>query len=378
MTNGTMQRRDRKDPQHKPAMHRAIRPGGRFATGIGTITVQAAMSATYMGRMAKDNPVLDFLQHDIQEQIDGATETSTYRVFKLNGSNDVYMYEDRATGKKLIGKFFLTATKNDAAKAVSHLTREVNSLCEMRDSGLTASPHQVVKPLGVKHSLNELLVTECFEGRLLSEVILDAIQSGDHAELYAKLTALAYFLSEFHKRTATGLGVDFNQDCDYLDIVIGRLLAISALAADQAAELYVFRDRWRKQPRMWQDQQVIVHGDATPENFMFGPGLEVMTFDLERSKRADRVFDIGRIAGELKHFFMRASGNKDAAEPFIGHFLWEYACHFPDRDGAFASITGRTPFYMGITLLRIARNSWVEPGHREQLLSEAKACLRSR
>ena len=122
----------------------------------------------------------------------------------------------------------------------------------------------------------------------------------------------------------------------------------------------------------------MVHGDATPENFMFGSGLEVMTFDLERSKRADRVFDIGRIAGELKHFFMWKSANKDAAEPFIGHFLWEYACHFPDRDGAFAAITGRTPFYMGITLLRIARNSWVEPGHREQLLSEAKACLRSR
>ena len=377
MTNGIKERRDRKDLDHKPAIHRAIRPGGRVETGIESIAVETDMSATYVGRMAEDDPVLGFLQHDIQEQIDGATENSTYRVFKLNGSNDVYMYEDRLTGKKLIGKFFLTATKNDAAKADSHLTREFDSLCEMRDSGLTGSPHHVVKPLGLSHSLNELLVTECFEGKLLSQVILDAIQSGDPGELYAKLTALAYFLSEFHNRTATGLGVDFNQDCDYLDIVIGRLLAISALAADEAAELYVFRDRWRNQPRMWQDQQVIVHGDATPENFMFGPGLEVMTFDLERSKRADRVFDIGRIAGELKHFFMRASGNKDAAEPFIGHFLWEYACHFPDRDGAFASITGRMPFYMGITLLRIARNSWVEAGHRDQLLSEAKASLRN-
>ena len=98
---------------------------------------------------------------------------------------------------------------------------------------------------------------------------------------------------------------------------------------------------------MWEDQKVIVHGDATPENFMFGNGLSVIAFDLERTKRADRVFDTGRIAGELKHFFMRATGNKDAAEPFIGHFLWEYACHFPNRASAFQSITGRTPFYMG-------------------------------
>jgi aminoglycoside phosphotransferase (APT) family kinase protein len=126
---------------------------------------------------------------------------------------------------------------------------------------------------------------------------------------------------------------------------------------------------------MWQDQQVFVHGDATPDNFMFGRGLEVMTFDLERSKRADRVFDTGRIAGELKHFFMRATGDANAADPFIGHFLWEYACHFPDRDSAFASISGRNPFHVGITLLRIARNTWVDAEHRERLLDEAKACL---
>jgi hypothetical protein len=247
----------------------------------------------------------------------------------------------------------------------------------MRDTGLTGSPHNVVKPLGFNHALNALLITECFEGKLLSEVILETIRSGDPGELYAKLTALAYFLSQFHNRTATGVGVDFQQDCNYLDTLIARLLVIKAISANEVAEWHGLRDQWRSLPKMWQDQQVYVHGDATPENFMFGAGLDVMTFDLERSKRADRVFDTGRIAGELKHFFMRATGNKRAAEPFIGHFLWEYACHFPDRDSAFESITGRTPFYMGMTLLRIARNSWVDHGHRHQLISEARACLRS-
>ena len=67
----------------------------------------------------------------------------------------------------------------------------------------------------------------------------------------------------------------------------------------------------------------------------------------------------------------------DAADPFIGHFLWEYACHFPNRDSAFHSITGRTPFYMGMTLLRIARNSWIEPEYRRRLINEAKECLRA-
>lgn len=127
------------------------------------------MNRLYIGRLSEQDPLHGYLQHDIQAQINGSTGHSTYRVFRLNGSNDVYLYEDRKTDIKVIGKFFLSSGKKD---------------------------------------------------------------------------------------------------------VIG--------------------------------------------------------FDLERTKRADRVFDTGRIAGELKHFFMRATGHKDAADPF-GHFLWEYACHFPNR-----------------------------------------------
>ncbi len=97
-----------------------------------------------------------------------------------------------------------------------------------------------------------------------------------------------------------------------------------------AANCAWLRDQWRDQPRMWEDHKVMVHGDATPDNFMFGNGLEVTTFDLERAKRADRVFDTGRIAGELKHFFMRATGNRDSADPFIGHFLLGVRLSLPE------------------------------------------------
>jgi hypothetical protein len=65
-------------------------------------------------------------------------------------------------------------------------------------------------------------------------------------------------------------------------------------------------------------------------------------------KRAGRVFDVGQVAGEIKHFFMQHTGTS-RAEPFISHFVWEYARHFPGRDSAFASITRRVPFYMGLT-----------------------------
>jgi len=334
------------------------------------------MNGHYLGRLPKHDPLHGYLQHDIQPLIGGASGSPEYRVFKLNGSNDVYLYEDRHSGTKVIGKFFLSSRKRDAAKAASRLTREFDSLCAMRNSGLTAYPHAVVRPLGRNHAMNALLVTECCEGELLSAVILEAIRRGYYGKLFYKLTALAYFLSAFHNRTAIGERVEFGDACDYKDRLIGKLLEIKAIGGREAGELYWLRDRWKEQPRMWEDRKVLVHGDATPENFMFGDELSVITFDLERAKYADRVFDMGRIAGELKHFFMRATGDKNAAEPFIGHFLWEYACHFPNRDSAFQAITGRVPFYMGITLLRIARNSWVAPEHRHRLISEAKECLR--
>lgn len=334
------------------------------------------MNGTYIGRLSEHDPLHGYLQHHIQPQINGASGSSTYRVFRLNASNDVYLYEDRNTGSKVIGKFFLSSRKNNPVKAASRLTREFDNLCMMRNSGLTGYPHDVVRPLGHNHSMNALLVTECCEGELFSEVILEAIRSGNYGKLFYKLTALAYFLSAFHNRTAIGEGVEFHDVCDYNDRLIGKLLEIRAIDSGEAGELYWLRDQWRNSPRMWEDQKVLVHGDATPENFKFGEGLKVITFDLERTQYADRVFDTGRIAGELKHFFMRATGNKYAAEPFIGHFLWEYSCHFPNRDSAFQSITGRTPFYMGITLLRIARNSWVEPEHRHRLINEAKECMR--
>jgi aminoglycoside phosphotransferase (APT) family kinase protein len=344
---------------------------------LGFTRHTTTMHRIYLGKLSEYDPLHAYLQHDIQPQIGAASHHAGYRVFRLNGSNDVYLYEDRETNTKVVGKFFLSSRKKNAEKAASRLTREFDYLCMMREYGLTGYPHHVVRPLGRHYAMNALLITEYCEGALLSDVIRRVISSGDQRTLYQALTALAYFLASFHNRTANGVGVDFHQDCAYLDRLIHRLQEIGALEKDESGEFYWLRDQWRNQARMWEDQQVLVHGDATPENFMVGGGLQVMAFDLERAKRADRVFDTGRIAGELKHFFLQATGKQDAAEPFIGHFLWEYACHFPNRARAFRSITGRTPFYLGMTLLRIARNQWIASDYRRRLIHEAKACLRT-
>ena len=103
--------------------------------------------------------------------------------------------------------------------------------------------------------------------------------------------------------------------------------------------------------------------------------MDVAAIDLERMKRGDRVFDVGRVAGELQHAFMRDSGDRHHAEPFIGHFLWEYSSHFPDREQTFQSVTARTPYYMALNLLRIARNGYIGQDYCSRLVKQAKRLL---
>ena len=75
------------------------------------------MNRIYLGSLSEVDPLHTYLQHDMQPQVTGAMGGSTYRVFKLNGSNDVYQYEDRDTGTKLIGKFFLSSRQQEIGRA---------------------------------------------------------------------------------------------------------------------------------------------------------------------------------------------------------------------------------------------------------------------
>lgn len=334
------------------------------------------MCRIFMGHLPEHDPLYGYLRYEILPQFGNGSGKMKFRVFRLNGSNDVYLYEEKYSGRKVIGKFFRSAREPDPQIAARRLEREFQNLCRMRDYGFCSWPHYIARPLGRNHSLNQLLVMEFCDGELMSNLMLRAFHAKDDGLLFYKLTGLAYFLSKFHNRTVLDDHVDFSPSCDYFDSLVGRLLFQHEISSNDAGEFYWLRDRWREQAKMWEDRTVWVHGDATPDNFLFGDDLWVISFDLERMRRSDRIFDVGRIVGELMHFFLLNTGNKYEAEPFIGHFLWEYACHFPDRERTFQSITRRIPFYMGMTLLRIARNSWLSWDQRQKLIQEGRQCLR--
>jgi len=335
------------------------------------------MNGRYVGYVAGHDPLHDFLSRIIRDRMGVREPQPAFRVFRLSGSNEVYAYEEKFSGAKIICKFYGPRFGSDRDKAAWMARQEYEGLVTLRRYNLIGSPHHVIRPLGISRDINGVLAVEYYSGEEFSHAIARATQHGDDAHLYWRLKALAYFLATQHNRTANGAGVDFDPDCRYFDTVVGRLKKAERIGQGDIDELSWLRDCWRDRPQMWQDRQVWLHGDATPANFLFGHGMDVAAIDLERMKRGDRMFDVGRVAGELQHAFMSAVGDRHRAEPFIGHFLREYSRHFPDRQRTFESITARAPYYMALNLLRIARNDYIGRDDAATLVTRAKTLLRA-
>jgi len=319
----------------------------------------------------------DFLGGIISERMGIRERRPAFRVFRLKGSNEVYAYEEKSSRARMICKFYGHHSGWDRERAATTAYQEYASLETLRGYDLVGSPHHVIRPLGFDRDINCVLAVEYYNGEQFSHAIARSIAHDDNGHLFWRLKALAYFLATLHNRTANDSSVDFDHDRAYLDTLVATLGRARRIGAWDIDELSWLADRWSESPRMWQDHQVLLHGDATPANFLFGHGLDVAAIDLERSRRGDRMFDVGRVTGELQHAFMIATGDKRRAEPFIGHFLWEYSCHFPDRRRAFESITARNPYYMGLNLLRIARNTYINEEYATRLVVQAKCLLRA-
>lgn len=333
------------------------------------------MIGRYLGHLSHHDPLYGYLESQIIPQLGLSLPDAHYRVFQFIDSRDVYLYEEVHGGIRLVGKFFKSP---DPVHARRTGETEFNNLVFLRHIGFSARPHYVVKPYGFNPCIDNLLVVEYLEGDSLSTIINRAIHHGRGNRLFRKLASLAHFLATLHRRTAGDCTVNFDESHQYMGRLLESLVEKRGLGREYSDEIRCQGETWRDRSCMWEDRAVLVHGDVTPSNLLFGRDGDVMAIDLERMKWADCVFDLGRLCGELKHMFFRSTGNLAAAEPFIGHFLWEYAGHFPDRERTFASITRRIPFYMGITLLRIARNSWIDQDYRRRLIHEAINILKAK
>jgi Ser/Thr protein kinase RdoA (MazF antagonist) len=287
----------------------------------------------------------------------------------LPSSRAVYRFSFSAGLNPVVGKFF--AAYPPETSLDQGLAREYDNYLKLPALGLNNGT--VPRLLGRWPEAGLGLLLEAVPGPDLDRLLAQACRGGD-PRLYPALTRLARLLGRFHGAAAAAEPVAPEPALAYLDKLLGQLNGAGLLNPEAQADLAREGGLWAARFADYPDGQVLVHGDATPTNFLFPDGRAV-ALDLERLRIADRLFDLSWVAGELKHAWGWRTGNFLAAEAAIRHFFGAYL----EAAGAGASLARRiyhlNPFYMALAELRIARNPYLSLAYRRELVAEARRCL---
>ena len=112
------------------------------------------MKGEFKGYVSRQDPMYDFLWRVISDQFGIRQSRPAFRVFGLSSSNEVYRYDEKYSGARLICKFYGNRFGADRDKATNLAHQEYRSLETLRDYGLEGSPHHVIRPLAVERDIN--------------------------------------------------------------------------------------------------------------------------------------------------------------------------------------------------------------------------------
>jgi aminoglycoside phosphotransferase len=323
--------------------------------------------------MYVEEAICEYLREEIFPQL-APPPYGEIEMTSLGAQKPVCLFYEKKRNIMVVGKLFKWGVV-PLEDAWLEADKEYLNLKLLREQlGLDGDSDRVVAPLGKSKELSALLVTERAPGQTLDYYIAKAVYEQQHDELFQTLGHLARFFNRLHEAAKTESPLSPDLPRLYLNSLLDSLDS-GPVGYLKRAEIEEYAARWWYEESVFSsDKETIVHGDATPTNFLFDNG-NVTAIDLERMKWADRCWDLGFIAAELKNHFMWRAGNGWAAEPFIGHFLQQYTENYGDTH-FFQVITRKLPLYMALGLLRIARIFYVGDTHRERLVTEAEQCLK--
>jgi len=326
------------------------------------------MNTLYLGKLEYADPLYEILLSQVCPQL----KDPIFHVHRMP-SLEVYKYTEEKTRMAVIGKFF--KLDDPKPEKISRIKGEYENLQKIRAYGFDTYPNYVVRPIGKEERIGLALLEEYIHGKDLDYYLRKAIYDRDDASLKERLSALASFLYALHERTDSEEDIELVPINAYYEKVLKKLCKQEIISSLDRRGFLKLIDKWLTKALLRKGKKVIVHGDASPTNFIFAQKRYVVAIDLERMRNADPVFDIGMVCGEIKHAYFWRTGNPYEAEPFIRHFFESYSSHFIDDDKAFREITMRNPFYMAMTELRIARNEYLDLNYRKRLAQEARKCL---
>ena len=310
-------------------------------------------SQSFVGTLEPGNVFRDWLAHKFEDRLDN--DKCKVRVYKIPASHTVCRYEFEGQDFGVVSKFYAEPTGgNRDYNAKRAMNREFEELKKAEKI------INISRPLARNKKFNCALVTEYVKGKPLNKYI------GNEDDLYDRLTAVAHLLRRLHDNTAT----EYRKDKEFARF--HRVLDQMGLHG-HAREKYNHQlGDWWYSSCLDRIRGCMIHNDAHPANYIFRSD-RVYAIDFESAwENAHPVHDLGVVAAELKKFFGWNKRGAERAEPYIGHFLWNYS----HSENEFYKITKALPFFMSMGLLRMAR--WKgESQERDYVVKEANACLRA-
>jgi hypothetical protein len=313
------------------------------------------VSERYVNTLKPGNVFRDWLVHEIGDKLDN--KKNEVRVFLISGaSHTVCRYEFKGEDYGVVAKFYAEPKGwRRNYDPVRSMKKEFSMLKRIE------SFIDIPRPIGMKKKFSCVLVTEYIKGRPLFKFIKT------EEYLYDKLTAVAQVQRSLHDRTRT----DYRKDKEF-----GRFHKIlNQLRLDRSTRMKFdnLLGRWWYSSLLDLTQGCLIHNDANPVNYLFNNN-KAYALDFESAwNHANFVHDLGIVSAELKNYFGWSAKRWQKAEPYIGHYLWNYS----RSENEFHRITRAVPFFMALGLLRMARLG-LDTGHREFILKEALACLNSK
>jgi Phosphotransferase enzyme family len=301
----------------------------------------------------------------------GSRGEKSLRMERLRASRPVFRFFLPGDGIGLVGKFFhdqVPTTSPDRS-----LMQEYRNYLAAPDLGLTAAGC-IPRLLGQVPGARLGVLLEGIPGPDLDHYLRAAAQGRNLETCLQKVSELAKLLAFFHARPLPLLPVSLEPALDYFR-KLQEQLGVQGLLSPEDEDMLSEEGRaWEARFGDYTDRQVLLHGDATPTNFLFPEGRAVAV-DLERLRPGDRLFDLSWVAGELRHAWGWRGRDFWESEGTIECFFRSYLTALPADADLTRRIFALNPFYMALAELRIARNSYLTFEYRRSLVAEALSCL---
>jgi aminoglycoside phosphotransferase len=325
-----------------------------------------------MNRLSGADPLAQVLRRLVKAEAGFWPPAGEVCVELLPASRQVLRFTFPAGGYAVVGKFFSAYPLHSSADL--SLAREYDHYLRLPGLGLGNGGGLAPRLLGRWPEWSLGLLLEAVPGSDLDHLLLRASVHGDPAPLFQALEKLAHLLAFFHSRPIPALPVAPKPALAYLDKVIAQLWEAGRLTREDRLALESERTAWEARFQDFPDRQVLIHGDATPTNFLF-PNGRAVALDLERLRVGDRLWDLSWVAGELKHAWGWRTSDFSGCEAAIRHFFRMYLAAAVLDPALTRRLFSLNPFYMAMAELRIARNLYLTRDYRRELVAEARRCL---